>query len=495
MGAVGVGAAMMGRPPTADDADAVPDAEPTRPPSSPRWGSWAIRQLSPVGCVVLVLIGLGVFLRVHAFAFPQTFLFDEHHFVENARNYLRHQPDWNDHPPLGKLFIAASMLWWGDNPVGWRAPALLGGLLVLAAGALAAARLFRSRRAGALTAALLSADGFLISYSRAGLLDGYLAACAILSLLVATLPWTPWTALAAGLLGGIACSIKFSGAAVLVPLLIALATVTLSGRRKALLAAILLATVLVTYVGSFSIGLGLARHPASVLDVIRETLRLVAHHAALTDMKNAWASSWPTWLLPARPLLLGYISQTGSLRVLSSLGNLATWWAAMILALTLGWTILVRGLETTWGGPRWGAPTPHAAAPSNAAAADEPLPVASRRAPRGAPSGMSFPELAGDFLDEHGRATLLVLSTALAFLAPWILTRRDSYIYHFLPSYAVLVLLLGGFLDWWQTRRPSQVLHFLLVVLLVAAFYAPVWSFLPLDPRGVSYRLFLGSWR
>ncbi len=56
-----------------------------------------------------VLIALGVWCRTVGFGFPPTFLFDEHHFVENARNYLNHAADWNDHPPLGKLFIAASI--------------------------------------------------------------------------------------------------------------------------------------------------------------------------------------------------------------------------------------------------------------------------------------------------------------------------------------------------------------------------------------------------
>jgi len=73
--------------------------------------------LSPLGVVLVCLFGLGMYLRLHYFGVPSTFQFDEHHFVENARRYIDHQTDLNDHPPLGKLMIAFSMRVLGDTPV------------------------------------------------------------------------------------------------------------------------------------------------------------------------------------------------------------------------------------------------------------------------------------------------------------------------------------------------------------------------------------------
>ena len=55
------------------------------------------------------MLALSVYFRLTNLGFPATFQFDEHHFVENARNYLAGREDWNDHPPLGKLFIALSI--------------------------------------------------------------------------------------------------------------------------------------------------------------------------------------------------------------------------------------------------------------------------------------------------------------------------------------------------------------------------------------------------
>jgi dolichyl-phosphate-mannose--protein O-mannosyl transferase len=424
------------------------------------WQRWSRRDVA-LGTLLLVLIAGGVYLRLHAFNFPDGLLFDEHHFVENARNYLGHQADWNDHPPLGKLLIAASIRAFGDNPIGWRAPALLLGCILMAAGGLAAARLFRSARAGWLAAALLAMDGFLIAYSRAGLLDGYLAAAAVLAILLASCRWTLWTALAGGLLGGAACGIKFNGGGVLVPLSLSLASAPLPGRKRLGLVSVLIVTAVIVYIAQFSLGLAITRQPASASAVVAKTWQLLNQHAGATEMKNPWVSGWPTWALPWRTVMLGYVVTGRNVRALTTLGNLVTWWASVALALALGWQILWRGVA---------------------------------RVLRAAP-----PESAGSggagFLEQHGRATLIVLSTALGFLAPWVLTHRDSYIYHFLPSYAAIVLLLGAFAAWQWRRRSSAVLAFAALVLAVGLFYAPLWSFFPIAPRFIEYRLFLPSWR
>jgi dolichyl-phosphate-mannose--protein O-mannosyl transferase len=193
--------------------------------------------------------------------------------------------------------------------------------------------------------------------------------------------------------------------------------------------------------------LWLTHRPASIPDVVHATSRLVDGHANATSMKNPLTSSWPTWALPRRPLLLGYEVSGRNARALSAIGNLATWWGSICVALAIGWTTLWRGISTT---------------------------LVERK---------------------HGRATLLTLLTALAFLAPWVLTRRDSYIYHYLPIYAALVVLLAGWLAELWRERPNYVLAFVLVVLAVALFYAPVWSFFRLKIAYVEYRLPFASWR
>ena len=39
----------------------------------------------PLGVLIAATLGLGIFLRIHAFGFPASFMFDEHHFMECAQ--------------------------------------------------------------------------------------------------------------------------------------------------------------------------------------------------------------------------------------------------------------------------------------------------------------------------------------------------------------------------------------------------------------------------
>ena len=111
--------------------------------------SW--RALSPTErattVILTIMIAGGVALRLRNIGFPR-FTFDEHHFVPNARRYLVGEADDNDHPPLGKLFIAAGMLLFGDNPTGWRAASLIFGLQTLVIAAALARRAVRGSTGG-----------------------------------------------------------------------------------------------------------------------------------------------------------------------------------------------------------------------------------------------------------------------------------------------------------------------------------------------------------
>lgn len=428
-------------------------------------------ELSPLLVLCAAMCALGVWLRIHALSFPSDFLFDEHHFVENARNYLAGKPDLNDHPPLGKLIIALSISALGDNSLGWRLPSLLIGLTSIVVAGITARRLFESQRAAFIAAAFVAADGFLITYSRAALLDGYLALCSLLAVLVATTRPGPRYVALGGLLAGSAVSIKFSGVAVFVPLAIGIVTAKgLRGRRESSFLG-LLGVAVVAYIALYCVGLNLAHQPFSPVDALGETKRLYTHHAALTEMKNALVSGWVSWALPTKPIMMGYVERLGTVRAMTSLGNLALWWPGVALALVLCWRIIYRGLRATLREKK-----PEAAAVANAG-------------PLASVAGLDF----AGFLEAHGRSALIVLGGAIGFVAPWAISHRDSYLYHFLPSYVLLLMLLAGFVA--REARTTLVISFLALVLVVLAFYAPVWSMFETSSRAVNLRLFLPVWR
>jgi dolichyl-phosphate-mannose--protein O-mannosyl transferase len=224
--------------------------------------------------------------------------------------------------------------------------------------------------------------------------------------------------------------------------------------------------VVSVYFAQYARGLALAGQAAGPLDVIHDTQRLLDHHAGLTDMKNPWVSGWITWFVPVRPVMLAHTQHLGAARILTSLGNVALWWSASLtLALTVG-IVLTKGID-------WMLDSSPVGERSSGTLAQAPL----------------------GWVKSNGRAILLLLSGCFGFLAPWILTHRDSYIYHYLPSYMSLLLLLAGLVDSLGRSRYRALLTYVGAVLLVAAFYAPLWSTLALSPAAVPLRLFLPGWR
>jgi predicted membrane-bound dolichyl-phosphate-mannose-protein mannosyltransferase len=123
-----------------------------------------------------------------------------------------------EHPPLGKVLMAASMLAFGDGGVGWRFPSLVAGMIALVAlyGVVRAAG--ETRWLGVLAVTLLAADNLALVHSRIGTLD---------IMVVAPLLVGSWLALRGNwALAGVACAVaslvKLTGAFGLLALLLLL---------------------------------------------------------------------------------------------------------------------------------------------------------------------------------------------------------------------------------------------------------------------------------
>jgi dolichyl-phosphate-mannose-protein mannosyltransferase len=402
----------------------------------------AFAEHGPLLAVVLALVALGVTLRMVDLGFPPGLSFDEHHFVENARNYLAGRADWNDHPPLGKLLIALGMMVAGDVSLGWRlVPMLLGVLNIWLAFRLAR-KAFRDPVAAWIAAALVAADGFLIAYSRTALLDGMLTTFVLATAVVAIDASRPLALLAAAALAGCATNVKISGIALLLPLGVACLNVPAGKARLQAFAALVMLPVV--YFFLFDLGLRWSGQQYGPVGVVRATRALVHHHLGLTSMTHPLTSKWWTWFLPARPITLRYdVIDASLVRGMTMLGNPLLWWSsAVVVFFSAQWLI--------------------------------------RREP-----GDSPPR----------RPVALLLLFWLAMLLPWVVSKRDSYIYHYLPSYAFGLVLLAGWLAVLYRRHRLPVLAALVVAGEVSVFYAPVWAQLPLTQGAWQLRLFLPGWR
>lgn len=406
---------------------------------------------SAVGMVLF-----GYWLRRQHLAFPPRESWDEEHFVRNARHYIEGGLDLNDHPPLGKLLIAGGMKLFGDNTFGWRIVPLWFGLIAIVLAYMLAADLFKSWRAGLIAAALVAVDGFFISYSRAALLDGILTTLILGSAVVLVRATTPARIAGACALIGLAMSIKFTGVVMIVPVLLVTLVLKQAPRWSA---AGLILTGLVYYV-CFAAGLHLLHMPTGPWAVVRATRGLVNHHLALTEMVHPMTSYWYTWFLPVKPILMRLDETRGWLRAMSTMGNPILWWSG---TLAIAGSMLAMGREAV-------------------------LAIRAKKA------GQPVVASAG-FFGEHRRAVGLLLLLWVLPLLPWILTRRDSYIYHYLPCYGFILVLLAGMLAWLYERRSTLGLVLLIAVAEVSVFYAPVWGQLPVTPAAYEQRLFLKSWR
>ena len=359
---------------------------------------------APLGLLLVAMVAFGVFLRVHALGVPDSLKWDEVHYVDTARSYVAHQYAWNDHPPLGKLIIAASMGLLGDTPVAWRLAPLLFGLANIGLVAWLAMTVFKSPRAALIAAAFVATDGFFIAYSRAALLDGMIVATGLATITFVLRARGAWNVLAAGIAAGCATSLKLNGLSFLATAV----AVCLATRGLRRYTPLLATAALAVFYAQCAFALRLTGRSGSVRAVVAENREMIRHHLSYTVV-HPFSSHWYTWFLPLRPIFLRRdVDVDGTIRALVTLGNPLLWWAST-LAVGVSLVLLARsGPGRVWRG---------------------------LTTERGAA--------------ERVRSSAVVW-VIVAWAAPvvfWVPSLRDSYVYHYLPSYAFALVLLAGLVD------------------------------------------------
>ena len=121
--------------------------------------------------VIVVLIAAAAATRLWHLGHPAEIVFDEVHFVAQARHYIRGEPFLDPHPPLAKLVIAGGILLFGDHPWSWRIGNALCGILLVGLTYMLGRRMFASRLAGALAASFIVCDGMFLVDSRVAVID------------------------------------------------------------------------------------------------------------------------------------------------------------------------------------------------------------------------------------------------------------------------------------------------------------------------------------
>lgn len=150
-------------------------------------------------------------LRFFRLSYPHHYVFDETYYARDACLYLGRSmafckaPQATEfttvHPPLGKWLIALGEWVWGYNSFGWRVSSALAGTALVVVVFLLARRLF-GRGVAALAGLLAATDLVLITQSRVGMLDMFLALFVALGFLFAAYEHDRLSRLGAGLGSG-----------------------------------------------------------------------------------------------------------------------------------------------------------------------------------------------------------------------------------------------------------------------------------------------------
>ena len=507
------------------------------PPSLRLW-YWLIPTLTAA------IAGLLRFVRLDS---PGSLVFDETYYVKDGYSYLvsGYERSWPDkandafnagnpgvllgtpeyvvHPPVGKWMIAAGMWLFGpDNAFGWRFGAALAGTISVFLIALIAQKLFRSLTLGAVAGILLAVDGHHIVMSRTSLLDIFLmfwilaAFGALLmdrddgrrrlavrlgrqaaaskdgrpsGLELLSGPWLGirWWRLAAGVCLGLAVGTKWSGLFFVATFGLLTVFWDLNARRiagirgwisggiikdgiPAFLAIVPVAAVV--YLGTWT-GWLLSKdayyrrwadtHPSSEWGWLPDWARSLAHyhleaykfHQGLSSEHPYEASPW-TWLVMGRPTSFFYESpKAGSpgcegancTSAILSVGNPLIWWSAAIaVVILLFW----------WMGRRdW-------------------------------------------------RAGAILAGIAAGYL-PWFLyPERTTFFFYAVSFEPFLILALVYCLGLMLGKRTDSALRrrsglyfvalFLMCVLLLSAFFYPVWTAEVISYEQWRFRMWMPSW-
>jgi dolichyl-phosphate-mannose-protein mannosyltransferase len=119
-----------------------------------------------------LLVILTLTLHFAVITSPSEVIFDEQHYVPDARSILNGEESARvEHPSLGKLFIVSGLIIFGDNPFGWRSFSVIFGAAVIVFFYLICRHLAMSKRAAYLATFLLALENMTFIQASVAMLD------------------------------------------------------------------------------------------------------------------------------------------------------------------------------------------------------------------------------------------------------------------------------------------------------------------------------------
>jgi dolichyl-phosphate-mannose--protein O-mannosyl transferase/Gpi18-like mannosyltransferase len=313
--------------------------------------------------VLILVLAAAAALRFWNLGHPHELVFDEVHFVGQARHYLHGETFLDPHPPLAKLMIALGIKLFGDVSWAWRLGVATTGTVLAGVTYLLGRRMFRSRVAGALAASFIVTDGLFLVDSRVAVIDiVYLTFAAISYLFMFRFIQSPdwrdrrrtlvWLGIALGLCLGSklyvpACTFLLVAGFVVFTLARpdppSARQLSPTMRDRRLAGAVLLmggiATIfyLVCFLPHYYLGWW-----GGIEDLFHYYSRVIWYEKSVSTATHPYASPWWSWPLMLRPVAYWQnFPDKGDVASIWGAGNPILWWG-VIPAMTI---TAVRAIE------------------------------------------------------------------------------------------------------------------------------------------------------
>jgi dolichyl-phosphate-mannose--protein O-mannosyl transferase/Gpi18-like mannosyltransferase len=313
--------------------------------------------------VMVLVLAVAAALRFWNLNHPNELVFDEVHFVGQARHYLLGEAFLDPHPPLAKVLIAIGIKLFGDVPWAWRLGVATMGTILVGVTYLLGRRMFRSRLAAALAATFVLSDGFFLVDSRIAVIDiVYLTFAAISYVLMFRFIQTPdWrdrrrTLVFLGISLGLCLGSKLYVPAITFMLVTGFIAYTLarperapakpisaSARDRRIAGAVLMLGGIgaVFYLACFLPHYYLGWW-GGIADLFHYYKDVMWYEKSVSTATHPYASPWWSWPLMLRPVAYWQnFPDQGDVATIWGAGNPILWWG-VIAAMTI---TAVRALE------------------------------------------------------------------------------------------------------------------------------------------------------
>ncbi|HUY27996.1 MAG TPA: phospholipid carrier-dependent glycosyltransferase [Candidatus Binataceae bacterium] len=294
--------------------------------------------------IIAALLAAAVATRFWHLGHPPEIVFDEVHFVGQARNYLHGERFLDPHPPLAKLVIALGIWLFGDHSWGWRAGNACVGTALVGITYLLGRRMTRSRLAGALGASAVLLDGMFLVDSRVAVIDIVYLTLAAISYLVlfrifdtpgiaARRRWLVMLGIALGLCVGSKLLIPAVTFLLVMGFLVwVLATEPSQTRRDRRITGAILLTggvASICYIATFLPHYYLGWW-GGIQDLFQYYKDIIGYEQSVSTATHPYSSKWWSWPLMLRPIAYWQdFPKVGKVSTIWGGGNPILWWGAL----------------------------------------------------------------------------------------------------------------------------------------------------------------------